>query len=106
MAGRSDWLRMALELVDAPLGEFRGAQEAGRYRFLGCDRDVPVGYVGCGTFNRWASWEGGPGPSLRESSRRTPRPSTACSRRVFIPLTQSPTRKGLSTAQGEGSEWL
>ena len=52
---------MALELAEAPLGEFRGAQETGRYRFLAWDKDVPVGYVDCGTFDRWATWEAGPG---------------------------------------------
>jgi len=52
---------MALELADAPLGEFRGAQETGRYRFLAWDKGVPVGYVDCGTCDRWATWEGGPG---------------------------------------------
>jgi RimJ/RimL family protein N-acetyltransferase len=52
---------MALDLADAPLGEFRGAQETGRYRYLAWDKDVPVGYVDCGTFDRWVTWEGGPG---------------------------------------------
>jgi RimJ/RimL family protein N-acetyltransferase len=28
---------------------------------LAWDKDVPVGYVDCGTFDRWATWEGGPG---------------------------------------------
>ena len=57
--GGPDWPRMAVELADAPLGEFRGAQETGRYRFLAWDNDMPVGYVDCGTFDRWATWEGG-----------------------------------------------
>jgi RimJ/RimL family protein N-acetyltransferase len=51
---------MALKLADAPLGEFRGAQETGRYRFLAWDKGVPVGYIDIGTFDRWATWEGGP----------------------------------------------
>jgi RimJ/RimL family protein N-acetyltransferase len=59
--GGPDWPRMALALADAPLGESRGAQETGRYRFLAWDKDVPVGYVDCGTYDRWATWEGDPG---------------------------------------------
>src|ERR1700679_1054944 len=33
---------------------------SGSYRFLAWDKDVPVGYVDCGTFDRWTTWEGGP----------------------------------------------
>jgi RimJ/RimL family protein N-acetyltransferase len=58
--GGPDWPRMALRLADHPLGQFRGARETGRYRFLAWDvGDGPVGYVDCGTFDRWATWEGG-----------------------------------------------
>lgn len=59
--GSPDWPQRALQLADAPLGEFRGAQETGRHRFLGWDRDVPVGYIDCGTSDRWTTWEGGRG---------------------------------------------
>ena len=59
--GGPGWPRMSLDLANAPLGEFRGAQETGRYEFLAWDKDVPVGYVDCGTFDRWATWEGGTG---------------------------------------------
>jgi RimJ/RimL family protein N-acetyltransferase len=59
--GGPDWPQRALKLADAPLDEFRGAQETGSFRFLAWDRDVPVGYVDCGTFDRWTTWEGGPG---------------------------------------------
>jgi RimJ/RimL family protein N-acetyltransferase len=52
---------MVLELSHAPLGEFRGAQETGSFGFLAWDKNVPVGYVDCGTFDRWTTWEGGPG---------------------------------------------
>jgi RimJ/RimL family protein N-acetyltransferase len=52
---------MTLELADAPLGEFRGAGETGRHQFLAWDKEIPVGYVDCGTFDRWTTWEGGPG---------------------------------------------
>lgn len=58
--GGPDWPRMALDLTDAPLGEFRGAQETGRYQFLAWDGDVSVGYIDCGTCDRWTTWEGGP----------------------------------------------
>jgi RimJ/RimL family protein N-acetyltransferase len=57
--GGPDWPRMMLDLSDALFGEFRGAQETGCYRFLAWDKDVPVGYVDCGTFDRWTTWEGG-----------------------------------------------
>ena len=50
-----------LDPSDAPFGEFRGAQETGSYRLLAWDKGVPVGYVDCGTFDRWTTWEGGPG---------------------------------------------
>ena len=59
--GGPDWPRMALKLSHAPLGEFRGAQEMGSFQYLAWDKDAPVGYVDCGTFDRWATWEGGPG---------------------------------------------
>ena len=57
--GSPGWPRMMLDLAEAPLGEFRGAQETGRYEFLAWDKEVPVGYVDCGTYDRWATWEGG-----------------------------------------------
>jgi RimJ/RimL family protein N-acetyltransferase len=59
--GGPGWPRMILDLAHAPLGEFRGAQETGRHEFVAWDEDVPVGYVDCGTFDRWATWEGGSG---------------------------------------------
>jgi len=59
--GGPDWPQRSLELSDAPLGEFRGARETGSYQFLAWDRNTPIGYVDCGTFDRWTTWEGGPG---------------------------------------------
>lgn len=58
--GGPDWPRLMLDLADRPLGEFRGAMETGRYRWLAWDRDMAVGYIDCGTYDRWATWEGGP----------------------------------------------
>lgn len=58
--GGPDWPRMMFDLADLPHGEFRGAQETGGCRFLAWHKDVPVGYVDCGTFDRWTTWEGGP----------------------------------------------
>jgi hypothetical protein len=50
-----------LDLASRPLGEFRGATETGRYRWLAWERDRPVGCIDCGTTDRWTTWEGGPG---------------------------------------------
>jgi RimJ/RimL family protein N-acetyltransferase len=50
-----------LGLATAPLGVFRGALEAGHYRWLGWDGERAVGYIDAGTFDRWTTWEGGPG---------------------------------------------
>ena len=58
--GGPDWPLMTLALSDVPLGEFRGALETGRYRFIAWDGSAPVGYIDCGTFDRWTTWEGGP----------------------------------------------
>jgi RimJ/RimL family protein N-acetyltransferase len=44
-----------------PLGEFRGAAETGRYRWLAWDRGMAVGYIDCGTYDGWTTGEGGPG---------------------------------------------
>lgn len=53
------WPAQMLDLSDRPLGEFRGAVETGRYRWLAWERDTAVGYLDCGTFDRWTTWEGG-----------------------------------------------
>jgi RimJ/RimL family protein N-acetyltransferase len=58
--GGPDWPQLALDLADAPLGEFRGVQETGRYQYVAWDGDLPVGYIDCGTSDRWTTWEGGP----------------------------------------------
>jgi RimJ/RimL family protein N-acetyltransferase len=48
-----------LDLADRPLGEYRGAIETGRYGWSAWDRDELVGYIDCGTTDRWTTWEGG-----------------------------------------------
>ena len=58
--GGPDWPCIAFDLADTPLGGFRGAQETGHYLFLAWDGNAPVGYIDCGTSDRWTTWEGGP----------------------------------------------
>jgi len=58
--GGPQWPRQVLDLAGRPLGEFRGALETGRYCWLAWDRGSPVGYIDCGTTDRWTTWEGGP----------------------------------------------
>lgn len=59
--GGPGWPRQMLDLTDRPLGEFRGAMETGRHRWLAWRHDTAVGYIDCGTYDRWTTWEGGPG---------------------------------------------
>jgi RimJ/RimL family protein N-acetyltransferase len=59
--GGPAWPRQMLDRTERPLGEFRGAAETGRYRWLAWDHGTAVGYIDCGTYDRWAIWEGGPG---------------------------------------------
>jgi RimJ/RimL family protein N-acetyltransferase len=58
--GGPGWPRLALDLQDRPLDEFRGAMETGRYKWLAWEDDNAVGYIDCGTSDRWTTWEGGP----------------------------------------------
>jgi uncharacterized protein (TIGR02231 family) len=58
--GGPDWLSEMLDLAGRPLSEFRGAAETGRYRWLAWDEGAAVGYIDCGTCDRWTTWEGGP----------------------------------------------
>jgi hypothetical protein len=52
-ADRQEWLGrprsppLALDLQHRPLGEFRGAIETGRYRWLAWERDKAIGYIDC-----------------------------------------------------------
>lgn len=47
-----------LDLAARPLGEFRGANETGRFRWLAWDDGAPVGYIDCGTLDSWTTWNG------------------------------------------------
>jgi len=59
--GGPGWPRLMLDRASRPLGEFRGASETGRYRWLARDQGAAVGYIDCGTYDRWATWPGGRG---------------------------------------------
>ena len=59
--GGPRWPRQMLEHSQRPLGEYRGARETGLYRWLAQIGDLPVGYIDCGTYDRWTTWEGGDG---------------------------------------------
>jgi len=59
--GGPRWLQQMLDLAGRPLGEYRGAVETGRYRWLARHGDAAVGYIDCGTYDRWTTWDGGPG---------------------------------------------
>ena len=56
--GGRNWLKNAVAMADAPLGKFRGATETGRYRWLALDGDLPLGYIDCGAYDRWTTWDG------------------------------------------------
>ena len=56
--GGPQWPAQMLELASRPLGEFRGAQETGNYRWLAWDLGRAIGYIDCGTFDRWTTWNG------------------------------------------------
>jgi ribosomal protein S18 acetylase RimI-like enzyme len=56
--GGPSWPQQMLDLADRPLGEFRGAKETGRLRWLARNDNEPVGYIDCGTFDRWTTWDG------------------------------------------------
>jgi len=59
--GGPDWLPMMLDLADRPLDEFRGAAQTGRHHWLAWANGTAVGYIDCETYDRWTTWEGGPG---------------------------------------------
>jgi RimJ/RimL family protein N-acetyltransferase len=53
--GGPEWPVQMLQLDERRVAgeEFRGARHTGAYRYLACLGGVPVGYVDCGTFDRW-----------------------------------------------------
>jgi predicted acetyltransferase len=57
--GGPGWPRLVLDLANRPLGTHRGAIETGRYGWTAWDRNELVGYIDCGTTDRWTTWEGG-----------------------------------------------
>lgn len=59
--GGPSWLQMSMALLDAPLRKFRGARETRRHRFVAWDGECPVGYIDCGTYDGWATWDGSTG---------------------------------------------
>lgn len=59
--GGPGWPQLVLDLAGRPLGEYRGAAEAGNYDWLAWADDTAVGYIGCGTYDRLTSWDGAPG---------------------------------------------
>jgi ribosomal protein S18 acetylase RimI-like enzyme len=56
--GGPHWPRLMLDLADRPFDEFRGAMETGRFHWLAWVGDAAVGYIDCGTYDRWTTWDG------------------------------------------------
>lgn len=44
--------RQMLNLMNHPLGEFRGARETGRFRWLASVHEAAIGFIDCGTYDR------------------------------------------------------
>jgi hypothetical protein len=67
--GGEDWPGRMLELGEQLVGqEFRGAVQTGAYHYLATRDDRAVGYIDCGTFDRWAVYDGDhPGDPIRET---------------------------------------
>ena len=59
--GGPDWPASMLDVAERPGLEYRGKIRTGAFRWLAWAGDRPVGYIDCGTFDRWTAWEGGPG---------------------------------------------
>ncbi|HZU75023.1 MAG TPA: GNAT family N-acetyltransferase [Acidimicrobiales bacterium] len=59
--GGPGWPALMFDLLERPLGEFRGMRETGRHRWLAWDDGRAVGWIDSGTYDRWATWEGGAG---------------------------------------------
>jgi RimJ/RimL family protein N-acetyltransferase len=61
--GGPGWPARMVELDERRVAgeEFRGARQTGAYRYLAHVGGAAVGYVDCGTFDRWTICEQGPG---------------------------------------------
>jgi RimJ/RimL family protein N-acetyltransferase len=57
--GGPRWPRQMLDLMTYSLSEYRGARETGRFRWLAWEHEAAVGFIDCGTYDRWTTWEGG-----------------------------------------------
>lgn len=56
--GGPDWPERMLELGEQSIGqEFRGAVQTGMLHYLATVAEQPVGYVDCGTTDRWAVYD-------------------------------------------------
>jgi len=54
--GGPDWPVRMLALTEAVVGAtFRGAVQTAAYRWIALERADPVGYIGCGVFDRWTA---------------------------------------------------
>lgn len=57
--GGPEWPAQMMALDDRLIGEeFRGAVQTGAVRYLAVREERPVGYVDCGTFDRWSVYDG------------------------------------------------
>jgi RimJ/RimL family protein N-acetyltransferase len=67
--GGPDWPARMLELGERVVGqEFRGAVQTGAYHYLATRDDRAVGYIDCGTFDRWVVYDGDhPDGPIRET---------------------------------------
>jgi hypothetical protein len=74
--GGRRWPGLILDLASRPLGKYRGAVETGRYAWLAWDRDTPVGFVDCGTTDRWTTWEGACRATVSKRRYRHPLPTS------------------------------
>jgi RimJ/RimL family protein N-acetyltransferase len=90
--GGPDWLPLMLDIADRPLGEFRGATETGRHQWLAWANGTAVGYIDCDTYDRWTTWEGGPGG--RGVTATVPVPSAG----IAYVIAPAQRRRGYATA--------
>ena len=57
--GGPDWPARMMDLPARTVGqEFRGAIQTAAHQYLATRDDRPVGYIDCGTFDRWTVWDG------------------------------------------------